>query len=52
MLGPLLSKAQRPDKVDERTFYTQMAMNAVAKEGFEFAGLIPDGILMKRNLPH
>ena len=48
MLGPLLTKVQRPDRVDDRSFYMNIAMNAVAKEGYEFAGMTPDEIVMKR----
>ncbi len=48
MLGPVLSKVQRPDRTDERSFYMSVAMNAVAKEGYEFAGMTQDEIVMKR----
>jgi hypothetical protein len=48
VLGPLLNKVQRPDRTDERSFYMTVAMNAVAKEGYEFAGMTSDEILMKR----
>ena len=48
MLGPLLTKLQRPDRVDDRAFYMNAAMNAVAKEGYEFAGMTSDEIVMKR----
>src|ERR1043166_532691 len=48
MLGSLLSKIQRPERLDERTFYMNIAMNAVAKEGYEFAGMTPDEIVMRR----
>ena len=50
MLGPLLNKVQRPDRTDDLTFYLSIAMNAVAKEGFEFAGMTSDEIVMKRQL--
>ena len=45
---PLLTKLQRPDRVDDRAFYMNAAMNAVAKEGYEFAGMTSDEIVMKR----
>jgi hypothetical protein len=48
MLGPILNRVQRPDRADERAFYMAVAMNAVAKEGYEFAGMTPDEIVMKR----
>lgn len=52
MLGPLLTKLQRPDRVDDRAFYMNIAMNAVAKEGYEFAGMTSDEIVMKRTVAH
>jgi hypothetical protein len=48
MLGPLLMKVQRPDRVDDRSFYMSIAMNAVAKEGYDFAGMTDDQIVMRR----
>ena len=48
VLGPLLNKASRPDRTDDRSFYMNIAMNAVAKEGYEFAGMTNDEIVMRR----
>src|SRR5687767_11526439 len=48
MLGPLLMKAKRPDRSDERSFYMNVAVNALAKEGYELAGMTGDEIVMKR----
>ena len=47
-LKPLLMKVKRPDRSDDRSFYMNVAMNAVAKEGYEFAGMTSDEIVMKR----
>jgi hypothetical protein len=49
-LKPLLMKATRPDRVDDRSFYMNIAMNAVAKEGYEFVGMTSDEIIMKRSV--
>jgi len=49
-LGPILAKVPRPDRTDDRAFFMNLAMNAVAKEGFEFVGMTPDEIVMKRSL--
>jgi hypothetical protein len=49
-LGTLLMKAQRPDRTDERSFYMNIALNALAKEGYEFAGMTSDEIVMKRSI--
>ena len=38
----------RPDGIDERTYYMNIAMNAVAKEGFDFAGMTQEQYVMKR----
>ena len=48
MLGPILTRVPRPDRVDERAFYLNIAMNAVAKEGYELASANNDLIIMKR----
>ncbi len=47
-IGPELRKATRPDRADERSFYLNLAMNGLTKDGFEFAGITPDDIIMKR----
>jgi hypothetical protein len=41
-------KVTRQERADERTFYMNVAMNAVAKEGYELAGITSDEIVMKR----
>lgn len=51
MLGPLLTKAKRPDRVDERAYLMNIAMNAAAREGFEFAGMTDNSIVMRRVIP-
>ena len=48
MLGPLLNKVQRPDRTDDRALYMNVAMNALAKEGYDFAGMTSDQVVMKR----
>ena len=41
---------QRPRDVDERAFYLNVAMNGLVKEGYEFAGMTDDIVIMKRQL--
>jgi gamma-glutamylcysteine synthetase len=48
MAGPQLAAVKKPDKADERSFYQNVVMNALAKEGYEFAGISSDDIIMKR----
>jgi len=38
----------RPDGIDERTYYMTIALNAIAKEGFDFAGMTQEQFVMKR----
>ena len=47
-IGPALRKVTRPDRADERSFYLNLAMNGLTKDGFELAGITPDDIIMKR----
>jgi hypothetical protein len=47
-IGVQLAKIKKPDRVDDRSFYMNIAMNALAKEGYDFAGISNDDIIMKR----
>lgn len=47
-IGNELRKLARPDRTDERAFYMNAAMNGLAKDGYEFAGMTGDEIVMKR----
>lgn len=47
-LGPLLSHLKRPDRVDERTYFMSVAVNAVAREGFELTAMTSDTFVMRR----
>ena len=49
-VGPQLAKVNRPNRVDSRSFYMNMIMNALAKEGYEFVGISNDDAVMKRPL--
>ncbi len=49
-IGPELRKFTRPDHADERAFYLNAAMNGLVKEGWEFAGMNPDEIVMRRTV--
>jgi hypothetical protein len=48
LLGPILSRIKRPDRTDERALLMNIAMNAVAREGYELASMTDDIIVMKR----
>ena len=47
-IGAQLRVLVRPDRTDERSFYMNTAMNGLSKEGYEFAGMTSDEIVMKR----
>jgi hypothetical protein len=49
-VGFELRKLAKPDRADERSFYMNAAMNGLTKDGFEFAGMTSDEIIMKRAL--
>jgi hypothetical protein len=45
----LFEQVPRPEGIDERAYYLNVAMNGAAKEGYELAGVTtPDQIVMKR----
>ena len=48
MLGNQLKAARKPDRVDDRSFYMNLAMNALAQEGYELAAMTSDDYIMKR----
>jgi hypothetical protein len=47
-LRPVLEGTSRPDGVHDRSFYLAIALNAVAREGFEYAGTIDGDLVVKR----
>jgi hypothetical protein len=47
-IGSELRKFPKPDRADNRSFYLNAAMNGLTKEGYEFAGISNDDIIMKR----
>ncbi len=47
-IGMELRKMPKPDRTDDRAFYMNLAMNGLTKEGYEFAGMSSDEIVMRR----
>jgi hypothetical protein len=47
-IGSELRKAQRPNGADERSFYMNLALNGLAKEGFELVAMTSDDMVLKR----
>jgi hypothetical protein len=48
IIGLELRKISKPDRTDDRAFYMNLAMNGLTKEGYEFAGMSSDEIVMRR----
>lgn len=49
-IGAELRKYHKPDRADDRAFYMNAAMNGLTKEGYEFAGMSNDEVVMRRPL--
>ena len=47
-IGSELRKMSKPDRADDRAFYMNAALNGLTKEGYEFAGMSSDEIVMRR----
>lgn len=47
-LGPQLKAIRKPERADDRSFYMNIAMNALAKEGYELVAMTSDDYVMKR----
>lgn len=50
MIGALFPQGRRQEHVDERALCLSIAMNALAKEGYELAGLTDNEVVMKRSV--
>jgi hypothetical protein len=47
-LSAQFKSIKKPERADERSFYMNVVMNALAKEGYEFVGMTTDEIVMKK----
>lgn len=47
-IGKQLMGTKKPDRADDRSFYMNLAMNALAKDGWELAAMTPDDYVFKR----
>ena len=47
-LGSILAAVKRPDRVDESAFHMTLAINAVAREGFEVAATTDNEVVLRR----
>ena len=47
-VGDQLARLTKPDQADNRAFYMNAVLNAMAREGYEFVGTSGDDFIMKR----
>jgi hypothetical protein len=47
-IGSELRKAPKPNGADERSFYMNLALNGLSKEGFELVAMTNDDMILKR----
>jgi hypothetical protein len=46
--GGILARENAPEGTDQHSYFMSLVMNLLGKEGYEFAGMTPYGIVMKR----
>ena len=47
-LGSKLKAIKKPDRTDDRSFYMNVAMNALARDGYELVAMTPDDYVFRR----
>jgi hypothetical protein len=47
-VGGQLKNFKKPDRADERSFFMNVVMNGLAREGWELTAMTPDDYVMKR----
>lgn len=50
-IGAELRRFPRPGRTDDRSFYMNVAVNGLAKEGYEVAAMTENDILLRRQVP-
>jgi len=48
LYGARLAREVVPEGTDQRAFFMNLVMNSLAREGYEFAGMTDDQIVMKK----
>lgn len=48
-VGAQLKNFKKPDRADDRSFFMNIVMNGLAREGWELAAMTPDDYVMKRD---
>jgi hypothetical protein len=47
-MGVQLKNFKKPDRADDRSFYMNIVMNGLARQGWELSAMTPDDYVMKR----
>jgi hypothetical protein len=47
-VGSQLRNYKRPDRADDRSFYMNVVVNGLARQGWEVSAMTPDDIIMRR----
>jgi hypothetical protein len=47
-IGTQLTKIKKPDRADDRSFYMNVALNALAREGYQLVAMTPDDYVLRR----
>ncbi len=47
-IGRQLTKIKKPDRADERSFYMNLALNALAREGYQLVAMTSDDYIVQR----
>lgn len=48
MLGSKFKGVKKPERADERSYFMNLAMNALARQGYELVAMTPDDYVFKR----
>ena len=49
-IGKQLVNTKKPERADERSFYMNIALNALARDGYELTAMTSDDYLLKRRI--
>jgi hypothetical protein len=47
-LGPKFASVRKPEHADDRSYFMNLAMNGLAREGYELVAMTPDDYVFKR----
>jgi hypothetical protein len=50
-LGPKFRAIKKPEHTDDRAFFMNLALNALAQQGYELVAMTPDDYVLRRTVP-